>query len=85
MSKQFDAFFQPLDYQCAHCYAPAQLARREYKVGDEVRYHVGIYCAKCDRFTLPWLKQKPEHKDLPIVDVEGAVALRDLLNPKLFE
>ena len=73
------------DTLCSECSRETKLRRREYKVGDETRYHVGAWCERCNRFMLPWLKQKPEHQDLPIADVEGMVALRDLLNPRLFQ
>jgi hypothetical protein len=69
--------------RCKECGLATKLRRREYKVAGEIRYHVGAFCEYCNRFTLPWVRQKIEYRELPIVDVEGMVALRDLLNPRL--
>lgn len=73
----------PTEHYCKYCHRPAKLARREYQVAGQNRYHVGAWCDHCERFTLPWLKQTAEHKALPIADVEDMVAIRDLINPAL--
>jgi hypothetical protein len=72
------------DYTCGHCGREAELRRREYKVLNSVRYHVGVYCTRCKRFTLPWLKQRVEHVDLPVI-VDDVVPIAELINPSLFE
>lgn len=72
-------------YLCGHCDREGRLAKREYRVAGQTRYHVGVWCDRCERFTLPWLKQTEMHKALPVVDVEGMVAIRDLMNPRLLK
>lgn len=68
---------------CGHCNGRARLAKREYKVAGLVRYHVGVYCDECKKFTLPWLKQRPEHYTLPVV-TDDVVPIAELINPDLF-
>jgi len=72
---------------CKYCGGETVLRRKEFKVGGETRFHIGAYCFACNKFTLPWLKQKREHANIPAATdpADGVVPLFDLINPKLVQ
>lgn len=75
--------------RCKHCGRSdrTELARREFDVSGDRRFHVGVWCKDCKRFSLPWLKQKPEHRILAVKTLadDGVVPLTELMNPTLFK